>query len=129
MYVFFKCVAEAVAEKGLRGLAEMVPGGGAIFDIAKATWEKYRERCKEDKQREEIEHLAKASFEEAKEAAVAAAQQAAGNNPEVQAVIDGQISPRQLLAAKRRGRSETAAAEPAALQAGRCVAGPAGLGA
>ena len=33
MNVFFQCVAEAVAEHGLRGLAEFVPGGGAMFDI------------------------------------------------------------------------------------------------
>jgi serine/threonine protein kinase len=70
MYILLECVAEAVVEKGLRGLAEFVPGGGALFDIAKLTWEKYRERCRESKQREEIQQLAQINFEQAKEAAL-----------------------------------------------------------
>ena len=73
MYVFLQCVAEAVAEKGIRGLAEFVPGGGAMFDVAKVAWEKYRKCCKDAKQREEIQQLAQINFEEAKAAAVAAA--------------------------------------------------------
>lgn len=88
MFVFLKCVAEAVAEKGLRGLAQMIPGGGAVFEIATAAWERYRLRCGEAQQRREIEQLAQASFEEAKQAAVAAAKQVAGGNSDVEAVVE-----------------------------------------
>ena len=34
MFVFFRCVAEAIVAKGVRGLLEMVPGGGFIYDVA-----------------------------------------------------------------------------------------------
>jgi serine/threonine protein kinase len=88
MYVLFQCVAEAVAEKGLRGIAELVPFGATMFDIAKLTWEKYSERCQEGKQRDEIQQLAIASFEEAKIAAIEAAKNVAANQPELKATVE-----------------------------------------
>jgi hypothetical protein len=36
MLVFFRCIAEAIAEKGVRGLAGMVPGGPYACDVAGA---------------------------------------------------------------------------------------------
>jgi TPR repeat protein/serine/threonine protein kinase len=77
MWIFFQCVAEAVAEKGLRGLAEMVPGGGLMFDIAKGTWEKYRSRCKMDKMQEDVQRMVQATPEEVKQVAAKIAKQVA----------------------------------------------------
>src|ERR1019366_8085262 len=88
MWMFFQCVAEAAAEKGLRGVAELAPGGGAIFDIGKGAWEKYRQRCKEDKQREEIQQMAQASLEEIKKEAIAEAKKVAAEQPQIQAIIE-----------------------------------------
>ena len=70
MNLLLQCVAEAVVEKGLRGLAEMVPGGGLIYDIAEGTWKRYRERCSAEEQRKEILELAQKNFDQAKQAAV-----------------------------------------------------------
>jgi serine/threonine protein kinase len=83
MVLFLQCVAEAVAEHGLRGLAGVIPGGGAMFDIAAAVWQKYRERRNHAEQREEIQRLAEASNAEVKRAAEEAARKAAANQPEV----------------------------------------------
>jgi hypothetical protein len=69
MYVFFRCVAEAVVEKGLRGLAEMVPGGVFAFEVATAACKKYHARSKEPAIRTEIGQLAQASFDEARKSA------------------------------------------------------------
>jgi hypothetical protein len=77
MYVLFECVAEAVMEKGLRGVAECVPGGGLMFDIAKATWEKYRSRCQMAKMHEEVQHMVQATPEEIKEVAAKIAKRVA----------------------------------------------------
>lgn len=73
MRFFFRCVAEAVCEHGMKGLAEMVPGGKFAYDVAEGVWKKYKERRKEGEQREELAKLAQVTLEEAKaEAAVVA---------------------------------------------------------
>ncbi|WP_439625449.1 protein kinase domain-containing protein [Gemmata sp.] len=77
MLAFFHCVAEAVAEHGFRGLAEMVPGGGYAADVASSVWKKYRERRKDAEIREDIQQLARMSFEQARRAAEAVARGAA----------------------------------------------------
>jgi hypothetical protein len=73
---FFKCVAEAIVENGLKGLAEMVPGGKFAYDVAEGVWKKYKEQKKEDEQREELAKLAQATLEEAKAEAVKVAREA-----------------------------------------------------
>ncbi len=65
MRFFFRCVAEAIVENGVKGLAEMVPGGKFAYDVAEGVWKKYKERRKEDEQREELAKLAQATLEEA----------------------------------------------------------------
>jgi serine/threonine protein kinase len=81
--VFLKCVAEAVVENGLKGLAGMVPGGEFAYEVAKATLDKYRQRRKDTEAKAEIEALAQASFEQAKQAAIQAAKEvAAGVAPD-----------------------------------------------
>ncbi len=76
MRFFFKCVAEAIVENGLKGLAEMVPGGKFAYDVAEGVWKKYKEQKKEDEQREELAKLAQATLEEAKAEAVKVAREA-----------------------------------------------------
>ena len=68
MFVFFQCVAEAVAEKGLRAVAEFVPGGGTMFDIAQSAWQKYRDRRQAAEMREDFQRMANATIKEVKEA-------------------------------------------------------------
>lgn len=77
MIAFFRCVAESVAENGLSGLAEMVPGGKFACAVAAGAWKKYRERMKDVEIREEIQRLAQVSFDEARNAAVEAVKAAA----------------------------------------------------
>ncbi|MCE9565576.1 MAG: protein kinase [Planctomycetes bacterium] len=72
MLALFRCVAEAIAENGVSGLANMVPGGGFACAVAASAWKKYRERKKDAEIRGEIELLAQSSFEEARRAAVEA---------------------------------------------------------
>ena len=76
MFAFFKCVAEAVVEKGAKGLAGMVPGGAFAVGVAEAAWKKYRDRKRDAELRAEIQSMANATFEQAKAAAAEAAREA-----------------------------------------------------
>jgi len=77
MFAFFKSVAEAIVEKGVRGLVDLVPGGAYACDVAGIAWKKYREKKKDAEQRVEIQQLAQASFDEARKAAIEAVKVAA----------------------------------------------------
>jgi hypothetical protein len=77
MRVFLRCVAEAVAENGLRGLVELAPGGKYLCAVAASAWKKYRERKKDAELRAEIQRLAAASGEEARKIAREVAQEVA----------------------------------------------------
>ncbi|QJX00877.1 serine/threonine-protein kinase [Frigoriglobus tundricola] len=81
MKVFFQCVAEAVAENGVQGLASLVPGAEYAFRIAQGTFQRYRQRSKDAEIRAEVRELAESSFEQARVAAVEAARGVAGRAP------------------------------------------------
>ena len=69
MHDLFECLAIAVKEKGIRGLCELVPGGGYAFDIGIFAFKLYAERRKAAKIKEQLEQAAAASAEEAKKVA------------------------------------------------------------
>ena len=69
MYVLMQCVAEAVVAKGVRGLAELVPGGGFLYDIANEAHRRLRDRRRTDQIREEVVAVAAASVEEVRRVA------------------------------------------------------------
>lgn len=48
MHVFFQYVAEAVAEQGIKGLVEDVPGGKYAYGVGERVVKKYRDRRRED---------------------------------------------------------------------------------
>ena len=83
MFVFFRCVAEAVAEVGIRGLAEEVPGGKFFCDIAEKARDKFKHKKNDRELRVEIQHLADASYEQARQAAVEAARAVAGPDDDI----------------------------------------------
>ena len=43
MFAVFECLAEAIKDKGLRGLCELVPGGPYLFDIAGHAYKLFHE--------------------------------------------------------------------------------------
>jgi hypothetical protein len=88
MLDFLKCVAESVVEKGVRGLAEMVPGGVYAYDVAAGAWQKYRERKKDAEIRAEIQELAQASFEDARIAANKVAQAVVHGGKEAEIALE-----------------------------------------
>src|ERR1043165_3895635 len=114
MYLFFQCVAEVVTEKGVRGLAEFVPGGGAMYDVAEGVWKKYRERCQEKQQRDEIQRLAQASFEDVTQAASDAAQKAAAP-PEILPALELYLTqvPASIRQSLKRADDPTGTTVPA----------------
>ena len=81
MKVFFQCVAEAVAENGVQGLASLVPGAEYALRVAQGAYQRYRQRIKDAEIRAEVKQLAESSFEEARVAAVEAARDVAGRAP------------------------------------------------
>ncbi|MFO0799710.1 MAG: protein kinase [Gemmataceae bacterium] len=66
MLAFLRCVAEAVAEVGVRGLADIVPGGDFVYAVAERTLEKWRDRKRVKQDHEEFLELANATFDQAR---------------------------------------------------------------
>ncbi len=69
MYVLMQCVAEAVVAKGVRGLAELVPGGAFLYDVANEAHKRLRDRKRADQIREEVVAVAAAGVEEVRKVA------------------------------------------------------------
>jgi serine/threonine protein kinase len=69
MFAVLECVAEAVKNKGFKGLCEFVPGGGYVLDIAADAYRIIRERQKDAAIKEELARIAAATTEEARRAA------------------------------------------------------------
>jgi serine/threonine protein kinase/WD40 repeat protein len=89
MYVFMQCVAEAVVAKGVRGLAELVPGGGFLYDIANDAHRRLRDRKRSDQIREEVIAVAAAGVEEVRRVAEEVVREVAANaTPADQAVLE-----------------------------------------
>jgi serine/threonine protein kinase len=81
MLALFECVAQAVKDKGLRGLCEMVPAGPYVFDVANHAYKLYRDRKRDRLLKEEIAKAAAAGIEEAKRTAEEVARRVAGDAP------------------------------------------------
>ncbi len=70
MREFFRCVAEAVVEHGVKGFAEMVPGGNYIYAVSESAVKKYREKRRGQQQHDDFMKLANAKLDEARVEAV-----------------------------------------------------------
>ena len=79
MYALFQCVAEAVMAKGVRGLAEMVPGGGYLFDVASEAHKRLRDRKRVDQIRSEVVAIAAAGIDEVRNVAEQVVREVAKN--------------------------------------------------
>jgi eukaryotic-like serine/threonine-protein kinase len=69
MLTVFECVAQAIKNKGIRGLCDLVPGGPYLFDVMGDALRLLRERRREKELREDLAKIAAASTDEAKKAA------------------------------------------------------------
>jgi eukaryotic-like serine/threonine-protein kinase len=88
MFAVFECVAQAVMNKGVRGLCEFVPGSAYLMDVIGDAFRMIRERRKAAELREDIAKIAAASTEEAKKVAEEVARKVvaeAGGKPEAKA--------------------------------------------
>ena len=81
MLVMMKCVAEAVVAKGVKGLAEIVPGGQYLFDVANEALKRMRDRKRATELRAEVLAAAQATNEEAKQIAAQVAREVAAGAP------------------------------------------------
>jgi serine/threonine protein kinase len=104
MLAFLKCVAQAIVENGLRGLADMIPGGAFAYDVAKSALEKYRAGQKDAEIRADIQQLAQASFEQARQAAVQVAQEVASSAASPDDLINLELYLAQIPAAVRQSQ-------------------------
>ena len=66
MNEFFRCVAEAVLENGIKGLAGMVPGGPYVYAVGESAIKKYRERRRDKQQHDDFLELANVKLEDAR---------------------------------------------------------------
>ena len=66
MNEFFRCVAEAVLENGIKGLAGMVPGGPYVYAVGEGAIKKYRERRRDKQQHDDFLELANVKLEDAR---------------------------------------------------------------
>ncbi|HUR55000.1 MAG TPA: protein kinase, partial [Gemmataceae bacterium] len=81
MLVMMKCIAEAVMAKGVKGLAEVVPGGNYLFEVANEALKRMRERKRATELRAEVLQAAQATNEEAKRIAEQVAREVAASDP------------------------------------------------
>jgi hypothetical protein len=66
------------------GLVEQIPGGQYIADVAGDAWKRWKEKRGQEQLRAEVELMAIATFEQARDAAKKAAAEAAPENPKLQ---------------------------------------------
>src|SRR5438874_8872745 len=78
---FLRCVGKAVAKHGLRSLAGLVPLGDNLYDIACDALADYRRDDADERIRSELQALAQATPDEAKQAAEAVVRQVAADQP------------------------------------------------
>ena len=94
---FFQCVGEALAAKGLRALAGLVPFGEHIYDIAADVFQRWRnvQRVEEIHQslRQELEEAAQANQQQFEQRMQAIAARVAPHEPpQVQKALTGYLS-------------------------------------
>src|ERR1700686_2128436 len=77
MFALFECVAEAVKNKGFKGLCDFIPGGAYLLDVVSDAYHMIRERRKAAEFKEELAQIAAISVEEAKKAAEQVAREVA----------------------------------------------------
>lgn len=97
----------------MRGLAEMVPGGGAVFDIAKRTFDKYRLRRNLDQMRKDVQQIAQAGVAEVKQAASEAAKQVPGKAMRIQVELFLEQIPAAVQQSLKRADDPTGKSLPA----------------
>ena len=89
MRAVFECVAQAIKNKGVRGLCELVPGGPYLIDICGEAFKLWRERRRDAQLRDELAKVAAASAEEARKTAEEVARQVVGEGkPEDVATVE-----------------------------------------
>jgi hypothetical protein len=85
---FLRCVGRATVKNGIRALANLVPLGGAIYEIAVDAHEEYRKDRTEEDLRTDLEGLARTDAVEIRRAAEQiAAEEAAGQPEEVRLAL------------------------------------------
>ncbi|QDU21708.1 Serine/threonine-protein kinase StkP [Urbifossiella limnaea] len=117
MFTFFSCVAEAVVENGVKGLATMVPGGSFALAVAGGALAKYRERIRDAALRDEIARMAAVTATEARKAAAEAVQAAAGGaSVEERLVLESYLAqiPAAVTQSLKRPSDPTGKTVPAA---------------
>jgi formylglycine-generating enzyme required for sulfatase activity len=77
-----KCVGKAVVKYGLKGLAECVPFGNVLYDMAGDALEWWKQRKPPAERRAELAALAQAPAEEIRRQAAQAVQEVAADQPE-----------------------------------------------
>ncbi len=77
VFALLQCVGQAIVEKGIRGLLDMVPGGAYAYEVSEAAWKRYRERRQHQQIRDELGQLAQVQFVQARQVAEQVAREVA----------------------------------------------------
>jgi serine/threonine protein kinase len=81
-FQLFRCIGEAFCARGLRALADVVPLGGAVYEVAEYAWQRFNDLSRDEEVAQLAEAIARATPEEAKAQALAVAEEVAGDQPE-----------------------------------------------
>jgi len=101
LFHFLRCVGKAVIKNGFRALANVIPFGEVLFDIARDTREEYCKDHGEVDLKADLEGLAQASPAVVRQVAEAvAAQEAAGQSAEIRLALTAYLN--QLPASIRQ---------------------------
>ncbi len=87
-YHFLRCLARAIANKGVKFVCNLAPGGEALYEIAVDAWQDYRQDRREDALRAEVQALVLAPDAQVRQEVDAAVGAEAGTlSPEVRQAI------------------------------------------
>ena len=102
MLGFFRCVAEAIAHKGIAGLVadSGIPGAQYIVDVAGDAYKRWKQKSSQQELRAEVEQMAVATFEQAREAAKDVAREVAAGNRDLELGLELYLT--QIPAAVRQ---------------------------
>jgi formylglycine-generating enzyme required for sulfatase activity len=125
MLRLLRCLARAVKNNALKVLADAVPFGGALYDVAADAWRNYRQQPQADPKADlaaDLQAVAQAPAADVRQEAVAAAKEVAADQPPaVQQALTLYLTqvPAMVRRSLRRPSDPTGTTVPATLSLGK----------
>ncbi|MFO0799704.1 MAG: serine/threonine-protein kinase [Gemmataceae bacterium] len=116
MSLFLRCLGEAIAARGMRGLADGVPFGGLVYDVAADVIDRYREQNRLRQIASDLEQVVQAESRDLRVEIAEVAEKAAAGKAEIARQIESYLLqvPAVVQRSLRRPEDPRGATVPAA---------------